>query len=204
MEANIQRHQQVPQELITQLTRIDDLQLKELMEHLSRETLNRAVAKLEQHERKLADMQQELELNRARLADMELQQEAVITKNNYINETRQSQDYVNVTNLGRKIHPTISNYRMIALLKWARILQVNENIPYMDFMTGKNAMIKQVKGVAPNGHEYLQYMYHAGRTWNMIDSRLKEAGLLIEFKTMKNTYDLHNFIDRYCTRKRNA
>lgn len=205
MEANIQRNLIVPQELITQLSRIDDAQLKELMEHLTRETLSRTVIKLEHHERKIADLQQEVEASRAKLSEMEIQNEAVLNKNNYMNETRQSQDYVNVTNLGRKIVPTISNYRMIALLKWAKILQIYQNVPYMDFMTGKEPMIKQVKGVANNGHEYLQYMYHSDRTWRMIDARLKEAGLLTEFKTQKNTYDLHNFIDKYCSlRSHNA
>lgn len=199
MEANIQRHQQNPQELITRLSQIDDLQLKELMDHVTRETLSRTVAKLEHQERKLADMQQELEFNRSKIAEMEAQQDAVINKNNYMNDTRYSQDYVNVTNLGRKIIPTISNFRMIELLKWAKILQVYQNIPYIDYVTGKEPMIKQVKGVANSGHEYLQYMYHADRTWRMIDARLKEAGLLTEFKTQPTTFDLHHFIDKYCS-----
>ncbi len=191
-------------DLLSVLTKVDDGQLKELMDHITREAVNRALQRLAIQESRMADMQQELEANRALIQKVQKETEAVVVKNNYMNETRQSQEYMNVTNLGRKIVPTITNFRMIKLLKWAKIMQVYENIPYADFMYGKQPLVKQVKGVAPNGHEYLQYMYHAARTWSIIDNRLREAGLLLEFKTQKNTYDLHNFIDRYCKVNNNA
>lgn len=200
MEANIQRLGHSQYDLLKNLSEVDDGQLKELMDHLTRETMNRTLQRLAIQESKMADMQQELEANRAMIHRIQKDTEAVVIKNNYMNETRQSQDYLNVTNLGRKIVPTISNFRMIKLLKWAKIMQVFDNVPYADFFYGKSPLVKQIKGVANNGHEYLQYMYHADRTWAIIDNRLREAGLLLEFKTQKNTYDLHNFIDRYCSK----
>lgn len=187
-----------PTDIINAISVIPDDQLKELLDHVTRENLKRVLIKVQQHELLMNDMKKELESNRAELEQVKTSTQKVIEKNNYFNETRESEDYLNLSNLGRKIIPTISNYRMKKLLRFAKIMQIYTDVPYANFLEGKNSLVKQVKGIAENGHEYLNYKYHAARTWKIIDNKLEECGLLMEFKTQKNTSDLHYFIDTYC------
>ncbi len=198
MEIQLHQQQQPPADILNAINSISDDQLKELMDHVTRENLKRVMVRVQQQELRMNDMKKELESNKAELDELRQSQTKVIEKNNYLNQTRESEDYLNLSNLGRKVIPTISNFRMKKLLRFAKIMQQYYDIPYANFLEGKNSLVKQVKGIAENGHEYLNYKYHAERTWKIIDNKLKECGLLIEFKTQKNTTDLHDFIDNYC------
>lgn len=197
MEANIQKQEHAT-DLLSIISSVNDEQLKQLMESITREAASRALVQVKIHETKIHDIQQELEESSAKIDQMQKAQEDFIEKSNYFYQIRQSQEYVNLTNLGRKIIPNISNIRTKKLLRWAGILQQNEHIPYQNYLQGKEPLVQQQKGVNGHGYEYLYYLYHAERAWKLIDRKLKEAGLLTGFKSIKTTSELHSFIDNWC------
>lgn len=192
MEANIQK-QETATDLLSIIASVNDEQLKQLMETITREAASRALGLVKTH-----DIQQEIEESSAKIDQMQKAQEDFLEKSNYFYQIRQSPDYVNLTNLGRKIIPNISNVRMKKLLRWAGILQQNEHIPYQNYLQGKEPLVQQQKGVNGHGFEYLYYLYHADRAWKFIDKKLKEAGLISGFKSIKTTSELHTFIDNWC------
>lgn len=189
---------QQPTDILNAISSIGDDQLRELMDHVTRENLKRLLVKVKEHDLQMNDIKKELESNKAELEEIKTSTQKVIEKNNYFNQTQENQAYLNLTLLGRKIIPTITHHRMKKLLRFAKIMQQYYDVPYQNYLEGKNSLVKQLKGITESGHEYLNYVYHADRTWKMIDNRLKECGLLMEFKTQKNTSDLHYFIDTYC------
>ncbi|MCA0388518.1 MAG: hypothetical protein LCH52_08485 [Bacteroidetes bacterium] len=197
MEANIQK-QEPTTDILSIISSATDEQLKQLIETVTREAATRALMQVKIHETKIHDIQQELETSTAKIEQMQKAQDDFIEKSNYFYQIRQSQEYVNLTNLGRKIIPNISNIRTKKLLRWAGILQQNEHIPYQNYLQGKEPLVQQQKGVNGHGYEYLYYLYHAERAWKLIDRKLKEAGLLTGFKSIKTTSELHSFIDNWC------
>jgi hypothetical protein len=194
------KDQQIPEfaRINTLIENADNEQLGKLLDSLTREVATRALRQVDIQGSKIEDIKQELEGNKADMQKLREEQETFIEKSNYFNQIRFSQDYVNLSNLGRKIIPTISNVRMKRLLKWAGILQSNEHIPYQNFLQGKEPMVQQQKGITSTGYEFLNYLYHAERTWRYLDKKLKESGLLAGFKVQKTTTELHTFIDNWC------
>lgn len=172
------------------LSTLENNELNSMMLTLQGEMIKRLTQQYEQMKR---NHDEQLK----KLLEIEHQQEQIVRKQTYISSIREDQDYCNITNLGKKVSPTISNQRMPKLLRFAGIILKYERVstPYRQYLEGVNPLVKEHKEINSEGVEYIKYSYHAGRVWEKINRKLREEGLYQEFTSCRTASEVHRFID---------
>jgi len=121
--------------------------------------------------------------------------------NNLINKTikihTDSADdkYYTRRNLGKMCNPVIKN-KMTNLLRWAGIIQKNQNIPYDKYLNGKEPLAITYKITNANGYENIDYKYHFKKSWEIINEKLNNYGIYNQFYACKSRTEINSYIDK--------
>jgi hypothetical protein len=121
-----------------------------------------------------------------------------------------SDGWLNLSDLGDRNNPSLSNSQMSRILRGVGLLKPNKNsenryLPYHHFYNGSAPLVKKsIREITCTDHYGVEFAkrieehkYHNVRTWSFIINKFKEKGILSEFRNCMTKNDVAKFMCKH-------